>query len=295
MEASDHKKLFKLYPSPVRKTYGVLFNFGETLQVHYEIEVTYLEEMPDDTFLFELNKKQVYIDNKAPDKMIDKLADEMGKVLYPLSLKVTKQGLIAEVCNQDSILKRWKIKREELLEAYQGKVVAEGIQAMETVLQDNVKLTGTVRKDWFFSLFFSGFYGLQHKDKLEPLSLQLPMMPYAPLAEYGVFREITERNDTNQAFTITCRSDNTVTWAALPAKGSVDVTYKLYHADFTLRSITGAASLTLDSGLVKNVSFEIFHQPQQDFLLKNDRADNRREIHPAEVKRSFWNIFSKRT
>ncbi|QNK62208.1 hypothetical protein H7F33_16935 [Pedobacter sp. PAMC26386] len=291
METPEPKKLFAIYPSPICKTYGVVLKFSAHYKVHYEIEVSYLRELEDGSFLFELDKKQVYINEKAPNKTIDKLADQMGKILYPLTVKTNKKGVLTEVANMEFIKQRWQQEKQKVIQGYEGEVVASGISAMELALGNDDRLTELVRKDWFLALFFSGIYGLQAKDIKEPLPFRLPFIPYAPMVSYAITREITEKHGENKCFSIKYEGIVAELWGMTKAKGTLNATFKLYHQDFTVRSITGDVSFIPIEEKEKNINFEIYHLAEKDKSIKSTQDNQNDESTDKVEKKSFWNFF----
>ncbi|MGY0040475.1 hypothetical protein [Pedobacter sp. NJ-S-72] len=154
----------------------MVFKFGVQYQVHYEIEVSWIRELNEASFLFELDKKQVYINNKAPDKIVDKLAEEMGKILYPLQIVTNKYGFLTGIANIGVVRERWLVQKKSIVQRYEGKISDDAIAAMDSSLSDLGGLIETIKKDWFIALLFSGIYGLKQGDSKEPIGFKLPFL-----------------------------------------------------------------------------------------------------------------------
>ena len=90
----EPERLFSLEYNPLglNRTYGVLIRIEDTkqksTQIHFEIEVSCIEQITNQTYLFELNKKQIYINEKAANGLNEEFAETCGAVFYPLQLLV---------------------------------------------------------------------------------------------------------------------------------------------------------------------------------------------------------------
>jgi len=289
MEPLPQKKVFGIYPSPVCKTYGVVIKFSEHNEVHFEAEVSWLKEPSTGSFQFLINKQQVYCNGKAPDKTVDKLADDMGKILYPLVVMTNEKGIITGIGNSQEIALRWQEQKEKIRQRYEGEIVDQAIDAMDRITRNSNQLIETIKKDWFLALLFSGIYGLKPKDSTELNAFMVPVIPYGPLTAYQVSRIVTERNTAIHCLTVVCSGEPATIKGKIKPEGSLAVTYKLYHQDFTIRSVNGQSTLILPGGKQAVTIFEVFHLSAKDrpVLTAQDK-----EPAAAQKKKSFWNIFN---
>ena len=290
MEATQnisHRKVINIQPFKEHKIYGTIITYHNSeLKLHFETEVSFSGIDSHNNFLFELNKKQVYINNEAPKFVIDKLADAMGKVLYPLIVSVDADGFVNGIANYKHILTRWPGVKEKLQQYYKGNIAEDAIAQMERSLQQENILLNDIKNDWFIALFFSGIYGLQPYNFRQKSPLLLPVISYAPMVQYAVTREITEQHTQSKSFIIICKgkidenrsaedimNGNPVpVFEALHGKatiagGEASMRYLLYHKDFSIRSVTGKCSFTEPGNKEKNIGFEIYHLPEKDKRL----------------------------
>lgn len=275
--------ILHLVPSVVSRTYGVMFKYDEELSIHYEITLSKVEAVGDGNFHFTLNKRQVYINNKAPELIADKLAEDLGKVIYPLILEIDKEGYIHSVFNADEIKSRWREERTTIERYYQGRIAKEALESMEIMVSDPARLSAGIQNDWFMALFFSGIYGLKAYDFREYTDLKLPMIPYATPVNYKITREITEQHTDSKCLVIECHGTiaeqrsledillknpapvfRSIYGNSKEADGKVELKYRLYHNDFSVRAITGKSNIATQEKTEQNVIFEIYHLQEKD-------------------------------
>lgn len=287
MSAEPHtttngKRVLQLRPTDVCRTYGVMIRFDDKTKVHYETEVS-LSLDPDEGFRFLIDRKQVYINNHAPDLMIDKLADDLGKCLYPLELRTDNEGRLTAIANKEALSKRWVQQKEKLAQYYKGQLAQNALLKMEAILGNESSLLLRLKDDWFYSLFFSGIYGLRSHDFRQKTLLELPVVPYGPLLKYTITREITEQHTESQCLIINCKGrieeqrsaediamrrpspvHKTLYGTGTGAEGEVEIRYRLYHKDFGVRSLTGFCSFNDPAETGRRIIFEIYHLPEKD-------------------------------
>jgi hypothetical protein len=74
-------------------------------RIHYEIEIRCIQNEVN-ICIFEITRKQIYINNQAPDLMIEQIADKAAQTIFPIHLKLTESGEIDAIKNMDAIKKR---------------------------------------------------------------------------------------------------------------------------------------------------------------------------------------------
>ncbi|WP_300598691.1 hypothetical protein [Niabella sp.] len=267
------------------RTYGTVITFDETLKVHYEMDVAQLGSMEQEGYLFLLNRKQVYVNNQAPHLLADRLADEMGAILYPLLLMVDLEGAFKRVVNTEEVLDRWKKKKEEITRYYKGAIVEQAMTQMDLVLNHDHELNQAIRSDWFFAVFFARILGKRAFSYKQELDLQFPLVAYGPMVNYRVLGHFDKKEVAEKTFAIqykgnVCeeRSVNDILqkrpvpleramgYPGTEAKGSAVLNYLIYKKDYSIRSVWG--TVTLQSDPEQKVKFETYHQDTRDRLLK---------------------------
>ncbi|WP_309608996.1 hypothetical protein [Flavobacterium sp.] len=153
------------------KNYGILIKSLENnilkTNIHYEIEVECIDHK-NQHFIFEINQKQVFINNTVPDSKIENLLYRAGQTLYPLQLNINKYGQISGIVNYKYIKKRWLSEKENIKEYYNGETVQKIIDAVDVIVLDENQLLQSLYKNWFFTLFFSPLY-ISYTDALSRL------------------------------------------------------------------------------------------------------------------------------
>lgn len=282
--SSIGKKVINLQPGIMVQTYGVVLHFDNKTKVHFKAEVSCRRQIDEVHYLFEVNRQQVYINQKEPDLLIERLSDDLGKVLYPLSLVVNHEGFIESIANHPDLLQRWEQRRPDLERYYTGKIAEDIISRMDKAMRQESVIRNKLRQDWFLAMFFSGIYGLKPMDYKQMTPLRLPVIAYGPGVHFAITREITEQHTASKSLIITCKGHLNEERSAkdiaegnlLPltapqgrdsATGTVQLTYRLYHKDFSVRSILCDCQLTLGVAPEKKVRVEIYHLSGEDKLI----------------------------
>ncbi len=159
-EASDgNTHLIEYSPLGLNRTYGVIININDgknkQTKVHYEIEITCEEEITDKTYLFVVNKKQVFVNEKPASTMNEEFAEQCAQAYFPLKLVVNTNGEYESIFNFKEIKQRWHRIEKKLKQVYKNELYSSQINQrslfFETVGQLNRVL---LEKDWFIQLFF---------------------------------------------------------------------------------------------------------------------------------------------
>jgi hypothetical protein len=156
-----------LYPqyTALQHTYGVILTYPEAdSKLHYEIEISFVGKTENGDAVFNINRKQVYINNEAPDIQFYELADELAKAFYPLRLAVTKEGELAFVINYEEITERCTNAKNNIQEYYEGEIVNQCLKNFEKHYSNPNNILNALQADWFFQLYFMPKYGKYDTD-----------------------------------------------------------------------------------------------------------------------------------
>ena len=114
---SDGKILFDsnfnldLGVSSQSRTYGFSYeNFENNVlktQLFYELEVTIIDTSDAGNYFFEIDRKTIYINNKTDYSQIEKVADIAAQSIFPLKIKIKKNGQIDYILNREQIKDRY--------------------------------------------------------------------------------------------------------------------------------------------------------------------------------------------
>ena len=312
----DNKELISslVYaPLGVARTYGVVFisedENQKKLQIHYEIDVICLEETDDENFIFEIFKHQIYINEKKPNILIDELSEQCGKVIYPLQLKVNRQGEILKITNQQQIADRWENKKVDIKQSYNGDEVTLLLQHMDIVIENEKKLTDLIiQRDWFITLFFSPVYNINAIKKKE---ISLPFIPYAKGVSYEIKNKIKPHQYKEGDILIkqkgTCidsRGEKDILRGNLisihknnkTVNGKINLTYQLYKDSLLPDVITGMCTLDFSSKRGKKMSVEMYNlknkTPQSSVekaaIMKKENEEKENSLPKKKKKRFFF-------
>ncbi|WP_146052852.1 hypothetical protein [Aquimarina sp. I32.4] len=300
MNDTDTKPVsFHIELEKLRHTYGVLLVFldenNKKLQIHYEIEIICTEQIDEQTYILELYKKQVYINEKVPDSLSDELAERCGKVIYPLQLKVSSMGGIIAIANHDQIQQRWHIEREKIKQYYQGADTHKLIMSMDSMIESEQKLKNTyITQDWFMILFFS--YMTTH---LQQKNILLPWIPYKKGVLYQIEQSIQshphKQEDTivkHKATLIDGRNEDAI-FSGIPISignnkpavtGEIDMSYQTYKDSSIVNAITGNSTIVFPSGKSKKLTIEIYHLGEKTPQTSEERLVKEKELKEQEPK-----------
>ncbi|WP_214984160.1 hypothetical protein [Tenacibaculum dicentrarchi] len=306
-------------PEGLKRTYGVVLKSKDVLekkekQVHYEIEVLFLEKYNIDDFIFEVRKKQVFIDEKKPDLLFDVLADDCGKILYPVKVIVSPLGKLRRIANYQEIKERWFTKRNFLAKQYQGGEVDLLFNQMDQVINNEQKINSIVKEDWFFTLFFNQIHG-GYASTVPKAALSLIFYPYS---EPVVFEtKQTGIDNPNKPGAIIYKQEGHCVDVRNEAeiqkgkkiffsdeekkekvKGNVTINYEIYKDSPVFDAIWGSGVLEFSSGKSKEIVVEIFNLKNKipkSSLEEDILQDKIKEAKPKPKKHfSFFGIRKKR-
>ncbi|MCF6350553.1 MAG: hypothetical protein L3J23_05920 [Flavobacteriaceae bacterium] len=301
---------FKYNPIDVKRTYGVLLIFQNEkqnkLQIHFEIEIICLKKIGR-FYIFEINKKQVYVNEKKPNTTIDELVEKCGNVLYPLQIKVNSIGLVTTIINHKAIQNRWVIVQQKIKQAYKGKEVNLLLKNMNATLQDTDKTTLFLQRDWFMSLFFTSIYQNNKKD-----IKYFPFIPYTSGVAYEIkqiYKNYTHKKGTmiieQKGECIDTRSESDILQGNLIlvnkgeiVKGISDLKYHIHKNSSIVDAIIGSCQIDFPSGKNKKVIIEIYNLKEKTPKTETERNEEQEELEkkipqPKKQKKKYFSFWKK--
>ncbi|MGF6850959.1 hypothetical protein QFZ51_006194 [Chitinophaga sp. W3I9] len=307
---------FRFNPVHLSRTYGVTYiiqSAGREQAISYEITVSCSKRLPGNMFLFEINKGQVYINDQAPEKMIDKLAEQCGKVLYPLQIKVNEAGQFTGIANQLQIAAAWAAAKPGIQQYYTGDITDEIIAYMDLAVSSEAHIYRSLCRDWFMALYFADLYQPGSDIMKRQLTAALPVMPYTAPVLFNVTQQPIQHNTASGSLVLQQKGSCSDPRSAedisaekeiplsrqlhgihTPAKGQVDITYKLYQTDYSINAITGECSLQLVPGQDKKVTFTIYHLREKDKTQAPAMSVLLPEKELSGKKKSIFSFFFNR-
>ena len=209
------------------KNYGVeIKNWDNNIlktNMHYEIEVECID-YKNQYFTFEINQKQVYINNIIPDTKIEKLVYQAGKTLYPLQISVNQFGQIESIKNHKNTKLRWISEKENLKNYYTGQKVQKIIDSIDEILLNENTLLRSLYKNWFFTLFFSPLY-ISYTDSLNRVIQR----------NYPIFGDKTASFKATHTISNYCSPKNKVLIKAIGKTNDPRTIHEVLNGDSTLK------------------------------------------------------------
>lgn len=311
-----NNRSFRFNPVHLSRTYGVTYviqSEGIEQVISYEITVNCSKRLPGDMFLFEINKGQVYINNQAPEKMIDKLAEQCGKVLYPLQIRVNSAGQFSGIVNQAQIAAAWEGVKPALQQYYTGEITEQIIAYMDLAVSSEPHIYRSLCRDWFMALYFADLYQPGSDIMKRELTAALPVMPYTTPVLFNITQQPVQHNTASGSLVLqqkgNCSDPRSVEdimagkdiplsqqlqGIHTPLKGQADISYKLYQTDYSINAITGECSLQLAPGEDKKVTFTVYHLREKDKTQAPVIPVLLPEQEPADKKKKRFSFFFNR-
>ncbi len=293
----------------MQRRYGVILHLGtveKPLKIHYEVAVSCTEAGPKDAFQMLFEKAQVYINEKAPDALLDIMADDFGKVLYPILVEADRKGQFKRIANAAGIQKRWQEARPALARYYTGSIAERGLAGMDRAVANEAFLTQTLRHDWLLTLLCAPVYG-QYQNHKSTAEMLLPVIPYKAPVKYALALKAEPQRTENGFIKITAtgtcadRRSAAEILKGVPvpltkeaaAAGGVTLEYKLYPHNGTLFSVTGEVTLQIPAG-EKRVEVELYQLNPRDYIPNASQQTTSVILEIEEVpKKGGWRSFFK--
>ncbi|WP_310555680.1 hypothetical protein [Flavobacterium sp.] len=188
------------------------------LNIDCKMTVAYLQKVGDYT---------VFKIDRIPDpeqewsSVMHEFLEEVTKSIYPLELIVNDDGNWIGIQNFESIAKRWKSIKLDLLDYYEGYEIVKRLLYYDTLFKDENRLTDLLQKDVFLKTYFNGLYANHTQMGYFEPEMDFPILPDIKNVSYKVVQKIEEyvTDDTK---------------IALEKKGAVNDARSLLDYDYNL-------------------------------------------------------------
>ncbi|ANF49913.1 hypothetical protein A0O34_04930 [Chryseobacterium glaciei] len=169
---------------PFRKEYGVVQTLFENdekkSKITFIIEIERLEP-----FEYSIRRKNILINDKVPDLVIEQLSEKIGNVFFPLEVETLESGNLKHISNLDEIRKRWKSLKPKLVEYYKGKLAKELIKNVEDELESKNIIQNRILNSLFYRLYFLPFRDYIKEENAD-FDLYLPVFPFKNKVKYNI-------------------------------------------------------------------------------------------------------------
>ncbi|WP_136667877.1 hypothetical protein [Flavobacterium sp. H122] len=125
----------------------------KTLQ--YEMEVTLLGQSNNTDFGYEIDRRNLLIDNEEPNTVFEQLAFECGKAIFPLRFTIDKNGVIKQLYEYPKVVERWLVIKEQLLNYYEGDMAVNYIKCTDQNLKNMDTIKQLIKNQLFVYFFFN--------------------------------------------------------------------------------------------------------------------------------------------
>lgn len=277
-------------PCNINNTYGVIVNFDKN-QVHYEIEVKFIEQLTPEVFRLSIDRKQVYINNQEPDGKLYEMADQMAKSIYPIIIDINKEKKIVAIANHNEIRQRCDETRGKLSQYYVGEYAQKKIRLFETQVNNPNSLINHLENELFYQLFFLPIRGI-YNDGLIKKDQYLHRSNTHKITTYNLNIVLNENYTESGKIVAKIHSDEKIN-----TERCFDAEYRLYPEDHSIFSMRGSLILSDDRGKPHSTRFEIYHLNTNERVLKKviPRPKvvslDEKKSNIAKKKKSFWDIF----
>lgn len=242
----------------ILRNYGVIFKYikseDDFTQIHFTVDVAYKGQSHNGKHHFNINRKQVYINETAPDLVIEQLAEKAGSCLYPMEISTSDEGPFEEIINFEEIKKRWDSKKEELQNYYKGEIAEKIIANLDRVYSSKNKMEMAMNDDLFFTLFFMPIYR-KHVERKAEYKKEIVFVPFEMPISYDIIQEVDKFLTVSKKQKISLKGYTAKSEANLP---ELQLDYKINNETKSLFSIIGSVNLAKEKGLSQKIEIEIY-------------------------------------
>lgn len=241
----------------VLRKYGVIFKYykkEEFTQIHFTVDVTYKGELRDGSHYFIIDRKKVFINETAPDLVIEKLAENAGSCLYPMEITTSSEGPFQEIRNYEAIKKRWDDKKIELQDYYKGEIAEKIIANLNIIYSSKNKIEMAMRDDLFLKLFCMPIYR-KHTNRIAEYKQEIAFVPFDQPISYDVIQEVEKflTESKKQLINIKGYSDKSIL-----KEPELMLDYKINNETKSLFSIIGSVNLKKEKSQTQKIEIEMY-------------------------------------
>jgi len=138
---------------------SMIFNDGSVNKsVTYNVSVKTIESLIRGGYLISVTTNEFLVDNKAPDLVMEQLAEKCRKPIETIVFYVSDAGQVTDIYNYNEIIFKWEQAKERLELEYTGEVFLKYVNACSSVIYSKDVLLSKLKKDLFIGQFFCRLY-----------------------------------------------------------------------------------------------------------------------------------------
>lgn len=121
-----------------------------------EFEATYSISLIRDgkSFHCELDRSNVLINQRRPNKLMDQIMLDIGNSIYPIKMIIDSEMQIRDILNFDEIKSNWNICTQKYLEKYPSAEMDRYVRMATVNLTSKQNFIHALYQDTFFNLYF---------------------------------------------------------------------------------------------------------------------------------------------
>lgn len=242
----------------VLRKYGVIFKYykseDEFTQIHFEVDVTYKGQSQWGNYHFIINRKKVFINQIAPDLIIEQLAEKAGLCLYPMEIITDREGPFQEIANYEEIKERWEVKKVELQQYYVGEISEKIIANLDVAYSSKNKIEMAMNDDLFFTLYFMPIYR-KHVNRIAKYKKEIAFVPFENSIYYNVIQEVNEFLTESKKQFISLRGFSETSISTEP---ELLLNYKINNETKSIFSIVGSVNLEKRNNKTQKIEIEMY-------------------------------------
>lgn len=265
-----------------------------TKEIHYEVEINCKTRNSNNDFVYEINRKQIYVNQKEPELLIEQLLEKCSKVIFPVKIVPYEDGTIAEIYNHSEIVERWRSLRDQLSTYYYSDIAYKVLNKIQNLILNKEELEKSLNQDWLFHLYFAPIYIDYPLEKPQNYSWKSPLFGNQ-VVEYKVAHTIEENYTPTRKIIINAKGKNSDERSIAevlrginypraklqgkqykPIESEMQVQYKLYGEDKTIFSIIATYKTKINETKNKIQKIGLYHLVKDDnFKPESDEQDRK--------------------
>jgi hypothetical protein len=178
----NQEKIFVLHPKTGTKTFEVIHRqySGDWVDktIQYEMEVALMNNVNQNGFVYEINRKKLLINGGEADTVFDQLACECGNTLFPLKFLVNSLGEIEQIFEHQKMVERWETIKDKLVNYYEGDAALNYIKLTDKNIKNPDIIKRMMQNHLFVYFFFKPLYGFYQDNKANAIWKPAPFMDF---------------------------------------------------------------------------------------------------------------------
>jgi hypothetical protein len=263
-------------------------------EVHYEVDINCTNRHSYNDFVFEINRKQVYVNNKEPDLLVEQMLEKSAKAIFPIRIIPAEDGTLSEIDNHDEIVQRWRSLKEHLGSYYYSDIAYKILNKVQKLILNKQELEKSLNQDWFFHLYFSPLYIDYPLEKSQIYKWKSPVFGNQSI-DYSVNHTIEEYYTATDKIIINAKGKSSdersigevlqgIDYPKAKLQGiayktlesEMEVQYKLYAEDRSIFSIISTYKTKINDTKNKTQKISLYHLVDDEFFRPESDLGERR-------------------